>query len=56
MSHELGYESRWPIDENCGSIDEDIGSIFEGLIAKTKVVGPRVVELLLSLRGTKEVQ
>ncbi len=70
MSRGPSEESRWPIDENRGSyredeggwvvshgpIDENLDSGFEGLIAKTRVVGSRVVDILLSWRGAKEVQ
>ncbi len=39
-----------------GPIDENRESGFEGLIAKMRVVGSRVVDILLSWRGAKEVQ
>ncbi len=47
-------ESRWVVSH--GQINENLESGFEGLIAKTRVDGSRVVDLLLSWRGAKEVQ
>ncbi len=49
MSHELSGEGPWPIDEN-------IEWRFEGLIAKTRVDGLRVVDILSSWQKAKEVQ
>ncbi len=41
---------------NRGLVNENLESGFEGLIAKTRVVGSIVVDILLSWRGAKEVQ
>ncbi len=45
LSHDV---SRRPIDEN-------LGSIIQGRIAKAKLDGSGVVDLLLSWRSAKEV-
>ncbi len=39
-----------------GPIDENLGSIFEGRIAKARVDWSSVVDLPLPWRGAKEVQ
>ncbi len=43
-------------DVSRGPIDENLGSIIGGRIAKARVDGSGVVDLLLSWRGAKEVQ
>ncbi len=54
----LRHESlnRGSIDVSRGPIDENLGSIIEGRIAKARVDGSGVVDLLLSWRSAKEVQ
>ncbi len=39
-----------------GAIDENLGTIIAGRIAKARVDGSGVVDLLLSWRNAKEVQ
>ncbi len=48
--------SRGSNDVSRGPIDENLGSIIEGRIAKARVDGSGVVDLLLSWRSAKEVQ
>ncbi len=54
LRHEsLNRESN---DVSRGPIDENLGSIIEGRIAKAKVDGSGVVDLLLLWGSAKEVQ
>ncbi len=48
--------SRGSNDVSRGPIDENLGSIIDGRIAKARVDGSGVVDLLLSWRSAKEVQ
>ncbi len=54
----LRHESlnRWSNDVSRRPIDENLGSIIQGRIAKARLDGSGVVDLLLSWRSGKEVQ
>ncbi len=52
----INHFANHDCDVSRGPIDENLGSIIEGRIAKARVDGSGVVDLLLSWRSAKEVQ